>query len=55
MGGKHGAGKGDTYRKLDYEKWSRNYDEIFRKDKRNGKDHAVRTDKRRTSNRKNSK
>ena len=25
------AGKGDTYRKVDYKKWSENYDEIFRK------------------------
>lgn len=55
MEGKHGAGKGDTYRKIDYEKWSRNYDEIFRKDKKNGNDHVVRANKRRTSNRKDSK
>jgi len=29
MEGNHGAGKGDTYRKLDYEKWSRGWDSIF--------------------------
>lgn len=54
MEGKHGAGKGDTYRKLDYEKWSRNYDMIFKKEKRNDKDNATRANKRRTSNRKDS-
>jgi hypothetical protein len=56
MEGKHGAGKGDNYRKIDYELWSKNYDLIFRKDKKNGKDnHAARSNKRRTSNRKGSK
>jgi hypothetical protein len=34
MEGKHGAGKGDTYRKLDYEKWSRGWDMIFAKKKK---------------------
>lgn len=29
MEGIHGAGKGDTYRKLDYDKWSRGWDAIF--------------------------
>lgn len=55
MKGKHEAGKGDTYRKLDYKKWSHNYDMIFKKDKKNDKDNATRTDKRRTNNRKNSR
>jgi hypothetical protein len=31
MAGNHGAGKGDTYRKIDYDKWSKNYDKIFKK------------------------
>lgn len=34
MEGKHGAGKGDTYRKLDYDKWSRGWDMIFGKKKK---------------------
>lgn len=46
------AGKGDSYRKVDMKKWSRNYDLIFRKDKKNEQDNVVRTDKRRASNRK---
>jgi len=28
---KHSAGKGDTYRRIDYKKWSENYDKIFKK------------------------
>ena len=28
---KHGAGKGDTYRKVNYQQWSDNYDAIFKK------------------------
>lgn len=55
MEGKHGAGKGDTYRKLDYEKWSHNYDMIFKKDKNNDKGNATRSNKRRTNHRKGSK
>jgi hypothetical protein len=31
MGGKHSAGKGDTYRKVDYGLWSKNWDAIFQK------------------------
>lgn len=27
----HGAGKGDTYRPVDYQKWSENWDAIFGK------------------------
>lgn len=55
MEGKHGAGKGDIYRKIDYDLWSRNYDMIFKKDKKNDKSNAIRSNKRRTSNCKNSK
>lgn len=33
MEGEHGAGKGDTYRKLDYDKWSKGWDMIFAKKK----------------------
>ena len=33
MEGIHGAGKGDTYRHVDYQKWSDNYDAIFGKKK----------------------
>jgi predicted SnoaL-like aldol condensation-catalyzing enzyme len=29
MAGKHGAGKGDTYRPVDQKKWSENWDAIF--------------------------
>lgn len=31
MGGKHQAGKGDTYRRVDMKKWSENWDAIFGK------------------------
>jgi hypothetical protein len=31
VGGKHGAGKGDRYRPVDYKKWSDNWDRIFNK------------------------
>lgn len=31
MSRKHSAGKGDTYRKVDYNKWSKNWDKIFLK------------------------
>ena len=27
----HDSGKGDSYRKLDYQKWSDNWDAIFKK------------------------
>lgn len=33
MEGNNGAGKGDTYRSVDYEKWSANWDAIFSKKK----------------------
>ena len=31
MRDKHGAGKGDSYRPVDYKKWSENWDKIFKK------------------------
>jgi hypothetical protein len=31
MSRKHSAGKGDKYRKVDYKKWSENWDKIFSK------------------------
>lgn len=38
MSRKHSAGKGDTYRKVDYKKWSQNWDKIFcKKEKKNVK------------------
>ena len=33
MEGRHGAGKGDTYRQVDQQKWSENWDAIFSKKK----------------------
>jgi hypothetical protein len=33
MEGNNGAGKGDTYRPVDYQKWSTNWDAIFGKKK----------------------
>jgi len=52
MGGQHGAGKGDKYRKVDREAYSKNYEAIFGKKKgkkTNGKDST--TDKRRRDSR----
>lgn len=34
MSGKHAAGKGDRYRKVDYDLWSKNWDAIFKKKKK---------------------
>lgn len=31
MEGNNGAGKGDSYRPVDYQKWSANWDSIFGK------------------------
>ena len=31
MEGQHGAGKGDRYRSVNYENWSKNWDSIFKK------------------------
>lgn len=52
MGEHHGAGKGDKYRKVDREAYSKNYEAIFGKKKgkkTNGKDST--TDKRRRDSR----
>jgi len=58
MEGIHGAGKGDTYRPVDYQKWSDNWDAIFGKKTKKGKvkneqGDASRPRKRRTNRRKN--
>ena len=37
MSGKHEAGKGDRYRKVDYAQWSKNWDAIFKKKKKQNK------------------
>ena len=34
MSRKHGAGKGDTYRKVDQDKYRENYEKIFAKKKK---------------------
>lgn len=39
MEGIHGAGKGDSYRPVDYQKWSDNWDKIFGKKTKKGKVH----------------
>jgi hypothetical protein len=43
MSRKHDAGKGDTYRPVDYKKWSANWDKIFSKKR---KKHANRNNAR---------
>ena len=51
MEGKHGAGKGDTYRRVDLKTYSENYDRIFgKKGKHN--DSISGNDNRRATNRK---
>lgn len=56
MEGMHGAGKGDSYRPVDYKKWSDNWDKIFGKKPRkkvdNEQGNGTRPSKRRTNNRK---
>jgi len=55
MGGKHSAGKGDTYRPVDWEQYSKNWDDIFGKKKGKSKNEQCTTNrsgKRRTNNRK---
>lgn len=56
MEGMHGAGKGDTYRPVDYKKWSDNWDKIFgkkpRKKDNNEQDNGDRPRKHRTNRRK---
>lgn len=54
--GMHGAGKGDTYRKIDYQKWSDNWDAIFKpkkkvSDTKNGSKPSRSKDRRTDSNR----
>ena len=34
MGGKHDAGKGDKYRPVNWEQYSKNWDDIFNKKKK---------------------
>ena len=51
MEGKHGAGKGDTYRAVDWKQYSENYDRIFGK-KGNNNDSNNRIGDGRTTNRK---
>jgi hypothetical protein len=52
MEGKHGAGKGDTYRPVDWKKYSENYDMIFNKKGNNHEDSGNRIGNGRTINRK---
>ena len=47
MEGTHGAGKGDSYRHVNYASWCKNWDEIFKKD--------VKATKRKSSNSKKHK
>ena len=37
MGGKHDAGKGDQYRSVNWEQYSKNWDDIFAKKKKKSK------------------
>jgi hypothetical protein len=37
MSRKHSSGKGDTYRKVDYKTYAKNYDKIFKKPKTKSK------------------
>ena len=37
MGGKHGAGKGDKYRKVDPQKWDEGWEKAFGKKKKSTK------------------
>ena len=46
MSRKHNVGKGDTYRKVYTEQYSKNYDLIFKKKRKNG---LNKTNKRRTA------
>ena len=51
MEGMHGAGKGDTYRPVDYQKWSDNWDKIFGKKTKKGKVRNEQSEKRRKGSR----
>jgi hypothetical protein len=46
--GQHGAGKGDTYRKVNLEQYGRNYDAIFGKKKKKRTGRLRRTDSAKT-------
>ncbi len=46
MGEKHGAGKGDKYRKVDAEAWARGWDLAFSKKKRKKRIHSTNKRKR---------
>lgn len=48
MGEKHGAGKGDKYRKVDAEAWARGWDLAFSKKKRKKRIHSTNKRKRDT-------
>jgi hypothetical protein len=37
MGGQHAAGKGDQYRPVNWEQYSKNWDDIFKKKKKSKK------------------
>lgn len=52
MKNKHSAGKGDTYRRVDLKQYSKNYDLIFKKGKKNERSKVGRSRNRRTSNNK---
>ena len=47
MGGRHGAGKGDKYRKVDLDKYRENYEKIFGKKKGKDNEHSNRETKQR--------
>ena len=52
MGGQHGAGKGDKYRKVDLDKYRENYEKIFGSKKGKKNEHSDRkTKQRRRGNR----
>ena len=52
MGGQHGAGKGDKYRRVDLDKYRENYEKIFGKKKGKTNDNDRKTNKRRGNSRK---
>lgn len=47
MGGQHGAGKGDKYRKVDLDKYRENYEKIFGSKKGKKNEHSNRKTKQR--------
>ena len=50
MGGQHGAGKGDKYRKVDLDKYRENYEKIFGSKKGKKNEHSDRKTKQRRRN-----